>query len=246
MLATRCWSDFPWFQPERGSQAVSESLPAAQFFRPASVPVSGAVGHGPCLCYGARMSTGLGDPPNSTAVVARVGGVRADFVANLGRRLTEMRQHWALLEQEPGSPRCRDEVRRRLHALGTRARLLEFFGMADRLDEGERRLERAAAVGGHDADDLAWFHQMFAMLPTLAWNDIAPAQDQPIAMPTYAEPLPPAPQPVAVPAASSPELPSKTHTCEPPGPIAVLVVGPQHLSLHSTPTSTAVTSNVSG
>jgi len=152
------------------------------------------------------MPTGDGNRPTTADGTAQLGGVRADFVANLGRRLAEVRRHWTALESDPGSPRARDEVRRRIHALAVRARVVGLTAMADRLDQAEHCLERAAAVGGIDRDDVKLFHTLFEDLPALAWHEVAasPAPKQPPAE------SPRAAQPV-------------------PGPLAVLVVGDQTL-----------------
>jgi CheY-like chemotaxis protein len=119
------------------------------------------------------MPTGNGDRPRPTDGAAQLGGVRADFVANLGRRLAEVRRHWSTLETDPGSPRARDEVRRRVHALAVRARVVGLTAMADRLDQAERALERAATVGGIDREDVSLFQSLFEDLPALAWHEVA-------------------------------------------------------------------------
>jgi len=152
------------------------------------------------------MRTDDGNRPPTADGTAQLGGVRADFVANLGRRLAEVRRHWTALESDPGSPRARDEVRRRIHALAVRARVVGLTAMADRLDQAEHSLERAAAVGGIDHDDVKLFHALFEDLPALAWHEVAapPAPRQPAAQPPQAVP------PVA-------------------GPLAVLVLGDQTL-----------------
>ncbi len=122
------------------------------------------------MCYGASMPTGNGDRSRPSDGAAQLGGVRADFVANLGRRLAEVRRHWSSLEVDPGSPRARDEVRRRVHALAVRARVVGLIVVADRLDQAERSLERAATVGGIDRDDVQLFRSLFEDLPALAWQ----------------------------------------------------------------------------
>ncbi|MBI5537101.1 MAG: response regulator [Deltaproteobacteria bacterium] len=141
-----------------------------------------------------------------------LGGVRADFVANLGRRLSELRQHWASFEQEPGVIRHRDEVRRRIHALTTRSRLLEFGVMADKLDEAEHRLDQAASTGSLVSEEIAWFHDLFRVLPSLAWNEVA--AEQPMSVPTFEPTADGAPQSQPPPAGF---------------PLSVLVVGAEPL-----------------
>jgi hypothetical protein len=48
----------------------------------------------------------------------RLGGARADFVASLGRKVSDARELLNALEEDPSSKAARDELRRRLHALG--------------------------------------------------------------------------------------------------------------------------------
>jgi CheY-like chemotaxis protein len=105
------------------------------------------------------------------ARAARIGSARSDFISSLGRRVVELRASLNGLEQDPGSPRLRDDLRRRVHALSAGARLLRFSGMAAALGETERMLERAAAVGGLDKTEIKAIAQLLESLPTLAWNE---------------------------------------------------------------------------
>ncbi|MCU0691093.1 MAG: hypothetical protein MUF54_06815, partial [Polyangiaceae bacterium] len=116
------------------------------------------------------MANGSRDRLHTPDGATRYGGVRADFVANLGRHLVELRRHFDVLVRAPNAPRLRDELSRRVHALGTRARVLHFEAMADKLDAAERRLERSAEAGGLDAEDVTHFEALFRDLPCLAWN----------------------------------------------------------------------------
>lgn len=118
------------------------------------------------------MPNTAGKDPNPQPGGVRLGGVRADFVAALGKRLSELRLHWDALVDAPGSPALRNEFRRHVHALSTRARVLRFEAMAARLEKAERRLERAAAAGGIDADDVDDFDALFRELPALAWAEV--------------------------------------------------------------------------
>ena len=79
------------------------------------------------------MSTGPSDPKDSGG--SRLGGARADFVASLGRKVQDARELIAALEDDPSSRPPRDELRRKLHALGSGARLLRFEAMARSLAE---------------------------------------------------------------------------------------------------------------
>jgi CheY-like chemotaxis protein len=105
------------------------------------------------------------------ARAARIGSARSDFISSLGRRVQELRTSLSGLEQDPGSPRHRDDLRRRVHALSAGARLLRFSGMAAALGETERMLERAAAVGGLDRTEVKAISDLLESLPTLAWNE---------------------------------------------------------------------------
>src|SRR3984885_5327021 len=78
----------------------------------------------------------------------RLGGARADFVASLGRKVADARELLTALEDDPSSKPARDELRRRLHALGSGARLLRFEAMARSLQEVLAVLDRAAPAGG--------------------------------------------------------------------------------------------------
>lgn len=72
---------------------------------------------------------------------------RADFLANLGRRVAELLAMLAALKAEPGSPRLRDDLRRRLHALGAGARLLRFDRLAEEVASAEGILAEVAGTG---------------------------------------------------------------------------------------------------
>ncbi|HQK21194.1 MAG TPA: Hpt domain-containing protein, partial [Polyangiaceae bacterium] len=100
----------------------------------------------------------------------RLGGVRADFVANLGKRLAEMREVWEALSHNPSSTASLDELRRHVHALASRSRVLHFDAVARRLERTQKHLERAAVAGGIDAEDVEEFTHLFRDLPELAWN----------------------------------------------------------------------------
>jgi CheY-like chemotaxis protein len=114
---------------------------------------------------------GSGADGLEAARAARLGTARADFIASLGRRVTELRTTLKGLDQTPGSPRMRDDLRRRVHALSAGAKLLRFSAMASALADAERALERAASVGGLDRDDLGLLAELFEKLPALAWGE---------------------------------------------------------------------------
>ncbi|MGH7439944.1 MAG: response regulator, partial [Polyangiaceae bacterium] len=109
---------------------------------------------------------------------ARLGGARADFVASLGRKVGDARELLAVLEDDLGSRPARDELRRRIHALGSGARLLRFDAMARSLQEALAALDRSHDTAGA-ADpaavreqELAFVAQVLDDLPALAWGEV--------------------------------------------------------------------------
>src|ERR1700690_2984818 len=83
---------------------------------------------------------GMSDGPEKEEAQG-LGGARADFVASLGRKVSDARKARAGLESDPRAPAPRDELRRKLHALGTSARMMRFDAMAQALAEAEAALE---------------------------------------------------------------------------------------------------------
>ncbi len=108
----------------------------------------------------------------------RLGGARADFVASLGRKVGDARELLAVLEDDLGSRPARDELRRRIHALGSGARLLRFDAMARALQEALAALDRSSDPGGAVVreQELAFVAQVLDDLPALAWGE-TPARD---------------------------------------------------------------------
>jgi DNA-binding response OmpR family regulator len=112
----------------------------------------------------------------------RLGGARADFVASLGRKVGDARELLAVLEDDIGSRPARDELRRRIHALGSGARLLRFDAMARTLQEALTALDRSSEAGagpvgaGVREQELAFVAQVLDDLPALAWGE-TPARD---------------------------------------------------------------------
>jgi DNA-binding response OmpR family regulator len=111
------------------------------------------------------------DQADEAARAARITSARSDFVSTLSRRVQELRNCVAALEQDPGSPRQRDDLRRRVHALSAGARLLRFGSMATALSGIERTLERAASVGEIERDELKAISETLDGLHALAWNE---------------------------------------------------------------------------
>ncbi|WP_437876099.1 response regulator [Sorangium sp. So ce513] len=102
----------------------------------------------------------------------RLGGARAEFVANLGRRVAELRTMVRRIEADDDSPRLVEELKRRLHSLGAGARLLRFARVAERLAEGESQL---IAGGGArlTSETAAALRKVLEELPALAWGQSA-------------------------------------------------------------------------
>jgi DNA-binding response OmpR family regulator len=135
----------------------------------------------------------------------RLGGARADFVASLGRKVSDGRELLNALEEDPSSKPARDELRRRLHALGSGARLLRFEAMARSLQEALAALDRGGQSGMLREQDLAFLGQVLDDLPALAWGE-SPPREAAASIPDEVE--------------DAPALP----------PITVLVVGPESLA----------------
>ncbi|HSY25774.1 MAG TPA: response regulator [Polyangiaceae bacterium] len=101
----------------------------------------------------------------------RLGGARADFVASLGRKVSDTRGLLSVLDDDPSSKLARDELRRRLHALCSGARLLRFEAMAHSLQDALAVLDRAAQMGEFGEAEVAFTAQVLDDLPALAWSE---------------------------------------------------------------------------
>lgn len=114
------------------------------------------------------------DSGNNPAREERLGGARADFVANLGKRKAELAASLDALRADPSARRPRDELRRRVHALASASRLLRFESLGEALREVEISLEAAADRGSLDDADFGRVHDLVGRMTTLAWGQ-APA-----------------------------------------------------------------------
>ncbi len=121
----------------------------------------------------------------------KLGGARADFVASLGKKVAGARELLSALGDDPLSKPLRDELRRRLHALGSGARLLRFEAMARSLQETLAMLDKAVELGEVQGPDIEFAARALDHLPALAWDANAP---DPGSAPTTGEgaPHPPA------------------------------------------------------
>ncbi len=114
---------------------------------------------------------------DATGEGGRLGGARADFVASLGRKVGDVRDVLGILEDDPSSKPARDELRRRLHALGTAARMLHLEAMAQAIQQLLAVLDRAAQSGSMREEDVGFVAQVLDDLPALAWGE-APEREQ--------------------------------------------------------------------
>jgi CheY-like chemotaxis protein len=109
----------------------------------------------------------------------RLGGARADFVAGLGKKVSELRAVLSALEADPRASGPRDELRRKLHALGAAARLLHFDAMAAAIGDAGGVLERVARSGPASGSELGHLGQVLDDLPALAWGEGPPEAPRP-------------------------------------------------------------------
>jgi CheY-like chemotaxis protein len=109
--------------------------------------------------------------PATRKTAHQAGGARADFVASLGRKIADARAVLETLEARPKDPGPRDELRRKLHALASGAKLLKLEAMGKSLAGAESILDRAAKAGRLSGDDAAELVTVLDDLPALAWAD---------------------------------------------------------------------------
>jgi len=145
-----------------------------------------------------------------------LGGARADFVASLGRKVADARKTLDALEGDPRSARERDELRRKVHALGTSARMMRFDAMAQALAEAEAALEAIDPSNPTTLRNVTIVARALDDLPALAWSDGRKADD------AAATPAPP-----GVATADEP-APARTRSGGPP--MTALVVGPESVA----------------
>lgn len=105
------------------------------------------------------------------ATSARLGGARADFVAGLGRKVADLRRAFARVRGEPGSLQPREELRRKLHALATAAKLMKCDAMERGILDAVGVIDRTAIDEPLVDVDLDTIEQTIEDLPALAWGD---------------------------------------------------------------------------
>jgi DNA-binding response OmpR family regulator/HPt (histidine-containing phosphotransfer) domain-containing protein len=91
---------------------------------------------------------------------------RADFVDSLSRRLEGLQQAFRALEEHPEQKTRKENLLRRIHALGSAARVLGFAAAAEALAEAETALQRSGE-GTVSDPDLAEVGRALASLPSL-------------------------------------------------------------------------------
>ena len=107
-----------------------------------------------------------GSPPARDDDPARLTGARAEFAASLPRRLEVVRAVLRALTEEPGDAERKQALIRRLHAVGSAARVLGFASVAEAVAEAERVLERPAAPAQRAAA-LAEVSRAIDVMPSL-------------------------------------------------------------------------------
>jgi len=73
---------------------------------------------------------------------ARLTGARAEFAGSLPRRLETLRSALAAAEQDPSDTDRVKGLLRRVHAVGSAARVLGFASVAEALAEAERSVRQ--------------------------------------------------------------------------------------------------------
>jgi len=112
-------------------------------------------------------------PSNSsgTGTGLRLGGARADFVAGLGRKVSDLRASSTRVREVPDDFPRREELRRKLHALSSAAKLMKFDAMDRAISEALGTIDRSAVDMPLEEMDLASIEQILEDLPALAWGD---------------------------------------------------------------------------
>ena len=101
----------------------------------------------------------------------RLGGARADFVAGLGRKVVDLRASSAKVREAPEDITRREELRRKMHALSSAAKLMKFDAMDRAIAEALGTIDRTAIDVALELVDLDAIDQVLEDLPALAWGD---------------------------------------------------------------------------
>lgn len=101
----------------------------------------------------------------------RLGGARADFVAGLGRKVVDLRASSAKVREAPEDIARREELRRKMNALSSAAKLMKFDAMDRALAEALGKIDRTAIDVPLELVDVDAIDQVLEDLPALAWGD---------------------------------------------------------------------------
>jgi DNA-binding response OmpR family regulator len=92
-------------------------------------------------------------------------------VAGLGRKVADIRGSLQRVKAAPLELLAREELRRKLHALSSSAKLMKFDAMDRAIAEALGLIDRTAIDQPLDRIDLAQIEQVIKDLPALAWGD---------------------------------------------------------------------------
>jgi DNA-binding response OmpR family regulator len=119
----------------------------------------------------------------------RLGGARADFVAGLGRKVADLRAALGKVRQKPEDLGRREELRKKLQALSSAAKLMKFDVMDRAILEALGIIDRTPIDAALEPVDLDAIEKVLQNLPALAWDDPARAgaSEEPprVAAPSY-------------------------------------------------------------
>ena len=154
----------------------------------------------------------------------RLGGARADFVAGLGRKVADLRAGSAKVREKPDDIALREELRRKLHALSSAAKIMKFDAMDRAIAEALGTIDRTDLDAPLAPVDLDAIEQILEDLPALAWGDgdARVSRAQPVAKPaapTYSALV------VGSPLIAEALLDEAVHGEEPPGCTGSLTAG---------------------
>jgi|GEM_PF-5870619 len=108
---------------------------------------------------------------NSGQLGLRLGGARADFVAGLGRKVSDLRSCGEKVRHAPSDIACREELRRKLQALWSSSKLMKCEAMHRALTEALGTLDRCPIDAPLQDTDLSVVASIIEDLPTLAWGE---------------------------------------------------------------------------
>ena len=101
----------------------------------------------------------------------RLGGARADFVAGLGRKVSDLRTSSSKVREAPADILRREELRRKMNALSSAAKLMKFDAMERALSEALGTIDRTDLDVPMELVDIDAIEQVIDDLAALAWGD---------------------------------------------------------------------------